>query len=79
MPNNVSKTLPKIFKQANKNSVFFIRLKVSNENVEKVVKPPQNPTPRKSFSVKLKLPFSSNPKIKTPIIILPIIFTASVP
>ena len=59
--------------------MLLIRSKVSRENVEKVVKPPQNPTPINSFSDGLRFPFSWNPNIKIPNITLPRRFTANVP
>ncbi len=51
IPTKVSVTFNKIFIPARRNSVFFNKLKVSKENVEKVVKPPQKPTPIKKLKV----------------------------
>ena len=55
------------------------RVKVSLQNVEKVVKPPQNPTVRKSFQLSdMPVPRSTMPQ-KTPISKQPKRFTAIVP
>lgn len=79
MPIRVNRTFTAIFKHAIKNSASFIRLKVSREKVEKVVKPPQKPTPMNNFIVGLIKPFSSQPKIISPRMKLPIMLTNNVP
>ena len=75
----VKNTLAKMLAHANKISVSRSKLKVSSENVEKVVKPPQNPTPINNFNVGLINSFSSSPNIIKPRIKLPRTFTVKVP
>ena len=68
-----------ILPKASRYSVSLRRLKVSNEKVEKVVSPPQKPTPINNFKLLDNKSFSSNPNIRIPRIILPIKFTIKVP
>ncbi len=72
-------TLPTIFTRANVYSEFFIKLTVSSENVEKVVKPPQKPTVRNNFNSCEITARSFSPYIITPRIKHPKTFTMSVP
>ena len=60
---------------AKKNSPFNPKLRDSEEKVEKVVNPPQNPTIKKGFQRDEKSEFfciqpNSNPKRKQPIILI---------
>ena len=68
-------TLAKVYRKAEITSPFNPRLKVSNEKVEKVVKPPQKPTIRSAFNlggIAPVLPNSpkSNPNKKQPKILM---------
>ena len=69
----------KIFNPAKTNWESRNKLIVSNENVENVVKPPQNPTPKKSFKFCDTNSLSSNPNIRNPSSKLPKILTNKVP
>lgn len=69
----------KIFNPAKTNWESRNKFMVSNENVEKVVNPPQNPTPKNSFKFCEINSLSSNPNIKNPSRKLPKILTNNVP
>lgn len=69
--NTPNKTLAQTYTKDCKDSPLNAKLKVSKEKVEKVVKPPQNPTIKREFSFGDIIPFlfnhpDNNPKIKHP-------------
>lgn len=68
-----------MFKPANRNCASLKRFNVSNEKVEKVVNPPQKPTPRNSLKFGLINSRSPNPYINIPRRKLPRRFTIKVP
>ena len=76
---NPIKTLIKTLKRALMVSPYFIKVAVSNINVEKVVNAPQNPTINKSLEFWSSKTFSCEMLVKNPIIKHPIKFTRTVP